>query len=308
MVFKDYYKDLGISQSASLKEITKAYRMLAKKYHPDKTKGDKVSEEKFKEINEANEVLSDPEKRKKYDQFGADWKHYEEAGAKTGGFNWSKYASKNNEQFYRENASNSQNGFKEVEIDDLFELLFGQKSRKRQSSKSIVIKGEDAETTTILTLREAYTGTSRLIRINNETINVSIKPGVVNGQKLRIRGKGGVGFNGGPNGDIYLNIEIKKDPEYQRIGNDLESTIDVSLYDAILGGKMKINSLKGKVMINIPKGTSNGKVLRLKGLGMPMYSKKNIFGNLIVKVEVVLPENLNEHEISLYRELAKLRN
>jgi curved DNA-binding protein len=307
MIYKDYYKDLGVGKTATPAEIKKAYRTLAKKYHPDKTKGDKASEEKFKEINEANEVLSDPEKRKKYDQFGADWKHYEEAGAQPGGFDWSKYASGRSGQQHRTTTNESDGIFTDESVNDLFEMLFGQRSGQRRGRRSVTVKGEDLETETTLSLEEAYLGTTRLIRLNGQTIKVTIKPGAADRQMLRIPGKGGVGLNGGPNGNLYLTIKIAPHPEFHRIGNDLHSNLPVELYTALLGGKTQIKTLKGKVTINIPKGTPNAKELRLRGLGMPIYAKKNEFGNLLVKVDIVLPENLSEQEMSMFRELASLR-
>ena len=307
MNYKDYYKDLGVAKTATPGEIKKAYRALANKYHPDKNSGDKSAEERFKVISEANEVLSDPAKRKKYDQFGADWKHYEEAGAQPGGFDWSKYTSGRGGQTHRTGTNESDTAFSDVGIDDLFEMLFGQRSGQQQGRRSASIKGEDLETETTLSLEEAYHGTTRLIQINGQTIKVTIKPGVADQQMLRIAGKGGGGLSGGPNGDLYLTVKIATHPEFHRSGNDLRRDLPVELYTAVLGEKTQIKTLKGKVTINIPKGTPNGKELRLRGLGMPVYAKKNEFGNLLVKVDILLPEHLSEEEIDLFRKLAALR-
>ncbi len=308
MTYKDYYRDLGVGKTATPSEIKKAYRKLANKYHPDKAKGDKAAEEKFKEINEANEVLSDPVKRKKYDQFGADWKHYEEAGAQPGGFDWSKYASGGGRQTNRTGARESGTTFTDAGVGDLFEMLFGQQGGQRPGRRGVVIRGEDLETETILSLEEAYHGTTRLIQLNGQTIKVTIKPGVADQQMLRIAGKGGSGSSGGPNGDLYLTIKVAAHPEYRRKGNDLHRNLPLELYTAVLGGKTHIKTLKGKVALNVPKGTPNGTELRLRGLGIPLYAKKNKFGNLIVKVEIVLPEQLSEEEIELFKKLAALRN
>jgi curved DNA-binding protein len=307
MIYKDYYKDLGISKSATPAEIKKAYRTLANKYHPDKTNGDHAAEEKFKAINEANEVLSDPAKRKKYDQFGADWKHYEEAGAQPGGFDWSKYASGSGGQARRTGTNQSDTMFADDGVNDLFEMLFGQHSGQRPGRRSVVRKGEDLETETILSLEEAYHGTTRLIQLNGQMIKVTIKPGATDNQMLRIPGKGAGGLSGGPNGDLYLTVKIAPHPEFQRKGNDLRCDFPVDLYTAILGGKAQIKTLKGKVTVNIPKGTSNGKELRLRGLGMPVYGKKGKFGDLLVKIDVGLPEHLSEEETDLFTKLAALR-
>ena len=169
------------------------------------------------------------------------------------------------------------------------------------------MKGDDLETETTLSLEEAYHGTTRLIRLNGQTIRVTVKPGVADEQVLRIAGKGEGGLNGGPNGDLYLTIKVAPHPEFRRKGNDLHCKLPVELYTAILGGKTQIKTLKGKVAVNIPKGTANGKELRLRGLGMPVYAKKGEFGNLLVKVDVVLPEHLSAEEIGLFTKLAALR-
>ncbi|MHB8931514.1 MAG: DnaJ C-terminal domain-containing protein [Melioribacteraceae bacterium] len=307
MNYKDYYKDLGVGKTASPAEIKKAYRKLANKYHPDKTKGDKAAEEKFKEINEANEVLSDPVKRKKYDQFGADWKHYEEAGAQPGGFDWSKYSSSRGGQTNRTDTNESGGMFTDEGVNDLFETLFGQRSGQQRGRRSALKKGEDLITETTLSLEEAYHGTTRLIQLNDQTIKVTIKPGVADKQKLRIPGKGGRGLNGGSNGDLFLTVKIAPHSDFLRKENDLYYNLPVQLYIALLGGKVEIKTLKGKVTVDIPKGTPNGKELRLRGLGMPVYGKKNEFGNLLIKINVMLPENLSEEEIDLFKKLAALR-
>jgi curved DNA-binding protein len=307
MIYKDYYKILGVEKTTTPAEIKKAYRTLANKYHPDKTKGDKAAEDKFKDVNEANEVLSDTVKRKKYDQFGADWKHYEEAGAQPGGFDWSKYASGRGGQTHRTSTNESDATFTDESVNDLFETLFGQHSGQRRGRRSVAIKGEDLETEATLSLEEAYHGTTRLIQLYGQTIKVTIKPGVADRQMLRIAGKGGGGLSGGPNGDLYLTVKIAPHPEFHRSGNDLHCDLPVELYTALLGGKTQIKTLKGKVTVNIPKGTPNGKELSLRGLGMPLYAKKNEFGNLLVKVDIVLPEQLSEREMDWFRELAAMR-
>jgi curved DNA-binding protein len=305
MKYKDYYKDLGIGKTATPAEIKKAYRALANKYHPDKTKGDKAAEEKFKDINEANEVLSDPVKRKKYDQFGADWKHYEEAGAQPGGFDWSKYASGGRTN--RTSGQDSGSMFADEGVSDLFEMLFGQRSGRQPGRRNVVAKGEDLETETTLSLEEAYHGTTRLIQLHGQTIKVTINPGVEDRQMLRIAGKGGRGAGGGPNGDLFLTVRMAPHAEFHRTGSDLHCDLPVELYTALLGGKTQIKTLKGNVTVNIPKGTPNGKELRLRGLGMPTYAKKNKFGNLFVKIYIVLPEHLSEEESDLFGKLATLR-
>ncbi len=308
MIYKDYYKSLGVAKTATSAEIKKAFRTLAKKYHPDKAKGDKAAEEKFKDVNEANEVLSDPVKRKKYDQFGSDWKHYEETGAKPGGFDWSKYANEQSNQSQQRSSRGSSSAFTDDGVNDLFETLFGQQSGQRRGGRrNIPSNGQDLETETILSLDEVYHGTTRTIQLNGQTIKVTIKPGVADQQTLRVPGKGGAGSNGGSNGDLYITIKIAPHSDFQQRGNDLHCDLPVELYTALLGGKTQIKTIKGMVTVNIPKGTPNGKELRLVGLGMPVYAGKNEFGNLMVKVHIVLPENLSEEELELYKKLKTLR-
>jgi curved DNA-binding protein len=308
MTYKDYYKILGVGTTATPEEIKKAYRKLAFKHHPDKTKGDKAAEEKFKEINEANEVLSDPEKRKKYDQFGAEWKHYEEAGAQPGGFDWSKYAAGQGGQAQRMSREEFDATFADEGVGDLFELLFGQHRGQRRGGRSAAVKGENLEAETTLSLEEAYHGATRIIQLHGQTIRVTIKPGIADMQVLRVAGKGGAGRNGGANGDLYLTIRIAPHPVFHREGGDLHRHSSVDLYTAVLGGKTEVKSLKGTVKVDIPKETLNGTELRLVGLGMPVYGKKNEFGNLFVKFDIRIPEHLSEQEIELFRKLATLRD
>lgn len=307
MTYKDYYKVLGVGETATPEEIKRAYRKLAFKYHPDQTKGDRAAEEKFKDINEANEVLSDPEKRKKYDQLGADWKHYEKAGAQSGGFDWSKYASNRGGQAHQMHSEDLDTMFAGEGDGDLFELLFGQRNGQRRGRRRAALKGEDLEAETTLALEEAYQGTTRLLQLDDQTIRVTIKPGAADQQVLRVAGKGGAGMNGGPHGDLYLTIKIAPHPEFQRQGNDLHCDFPVELYTAVLGGKARVKTLKGTVKVDIPKETPNGTALRLRGLGMPIYGQKNEFGNLFVKVVIRMPDHLSEQEIDLFRKLAALR-
>jgi curved DNA-binding protein len=197
--------------------------------------------------------------------------------------------------------------FTDEGVNDFFEMLFGQRSGQRRGRRSVVVKGEDLETETALSLEEAYHGTTRLIQLNGQTIKVAIKPGIADQQMLRIAGKGLGGLNDGPNGDLYLTVKITPHPEFHRKGNDLHCNLPVELYTAVLGGKTQIKTLNGKVVVNIPKGTPNGKELRLRGLGMPIYGTKNEFGNLYVTIIIQLPDHLSEQEIELFRKLSALR-
>jgi curved DNA-binding protein len=305
MTYKDYYKILGVSKTATPEEIKKAFRALAVKYHPDKTKGDKAAEEKFKAVSEANEVLSDPEKRKKYDQFGEDWKNYQQRGGEPGSFDWSKYAEQGESR--RMSREEFNEAFGEGGFGDLFELLFGERGPQRQGRKPSAIKGGDLEADTTLTLAEAYHGTTRILRLGGQTIRVSIKAGIADDQVLRIPGKGQSGLNGGPNGDLYLTVHVAPDATFERKGNDLQCELPVDLYTAVLGGKAQVKTLKGAVKVDIPKETSSGKVLRLRGLGMPAYGRKGEFGDLTVKVKIVVPEHLGEEEIGLFKKLSAFR-
>ena len=308
MNYIDYYKVLGVGKTATSSDIKKAYHKLAIQYHPDKTKRDRAAEEKFKAINEANEVLSDADKRKKYDRLGADWKHYKEAGPQSGGFDWSKYANERGGQTHNMSSEEFNTMFAGEGVGDLFELLFGQRSGQRGGRRKTAFKGEDLEAEIKLSLEEVYLGTTRLIQLNGQKIRVTIKAGAGDQQILRIAGKGGAGLNGGPGGDLYLTISIASHPQYQRKGNDLYCDLQVELYTAVLGGKAQVKTLKDTIKVEIPKETSNGIVLRLKGLGMPIYGKKNEFGNLFVKVVIQIPKHLSEQEIDLFRKLTALRN
>jgi len=308
MNYKDYYKILGVSQTASADEIRKAYRTLAVKYHPDKTGGDKAANEKFLEINEANQVLSDPDKRKKYDQFGTDRKQYEESGDRQGGFDWSKYAA---------NAGGAQKqGMSQEEFEsmftsgsdvDLFELLFGERSGRRQGRTRTASRGEDLSAETTISLEESYHGSARLVKLVGQTIRVTIPPGIADAQVLRIAQKGMDGISGGQKGDLYLTVKVAANPEFHRKGNDLHRDVQVELYTAILGGKALVKALKGVAKLDIPKETPNHKVLRLRGLGMPVFGKKNEYGDLFVTIDIRMPEHLTEQEIELFGKLSALR-
>jgi curved DNA-binding protein len=304
MNYKDYYKVLGVPRSATADEIKRAYRKLALKYHPDKTKGDVAAEEKFKDINEANEVLSDPAKRKKYDRFGEDWRRYQENGAQPGGFDWSKYSRGPAGRTSRDEFSSM---FGEEGVGDLFDVLFGQQRGSRRGRRTAAMKGPDISTEASLSLEEAYAGATRLIQLDGQVIKVTFKPGIADGQELRIPGKGGAGRHGGPNGDLYIRIRIAPHPILQREGNDLHRDLSIDLYSAVLGGKAQVETLKGEVSVNIAQGTSNGTVLRLKGLGMPVYGTREEYGNLYLKVIIRVPQNLSEEELGLFRRLAAMR-
>jgi curved DNA-binding protein len=307
MNYTDYYKVLGVSQTATESEIKKAYRKLAVSYHPDKTKGDKAANAKFMEINEANQVLSDPVKRKKYDQFGADRKNYEESGAQQGGFDWSKYAKSGNTQNSQMSAEEFESIFGSGSDVDMFDLLFGARSARRQGRQHSMRKGDDLSAVTTISLEEAYHGSARLIQLDGQTIKVTIPQGIADEQVLRITAQGMGGLNGGPKGDLYLTVKIALHPEFHRKGNDLYRDFPVDLYTAVLGGVALVKTLKGAVKVDISKETPNHKELRLRGLGMPLFGKKNEYGNLFVSIDIRIVDHLTEQEVELFEKLSVLR-
>jgi len=306
MEFKDYYKILGVERNASADEIKKAYRKLAIKFHPDKNAGNKEAEEKFKGINEANEVLSDPEKRKKYDELGSNYKNYQQGGGRAEDFDWSKWQGQQGGRGgYQTYSSEGEDMFGGGDFSDFFESVFGG-SGFRQSSTKRPRKGGDYRADTNITLEEAYNGTNRRLNVNGSVLQINIKPGVKDGQTLRLKDKGAPGASGGPAGDIYITLHIEENPRYRRDGNDLYCDAPVDLYTAVLGGKQVIQTLKGEIRIEIPKETENGKVLRLKGMGMPVFGKTGEYGDLYAKINVTTPKNLSPKEIDLFKELSAI--
>jgi len=326
MQYKDYYKILGVDRNASQDEIKKAYRKLAVKYHPDKTKGDKNSESKFKEISEAYEVLKDPEKRKKYDQFGQNWKQYQEAGAGAGGFDfsdfmrqggfgrgrggdWQEQSSPFGDAFHFEEVFSGGGRSGRTGFSDFFETLFGEEFRSARArprgGRSASMRGQDVTAETTLTLEEAYHGTSRIIQMEDRKVRVNIKPGIQDNQTLRLPGKGMPGSGGGQAGDLYLKVRINQHPVYKRDGNDLYKDVKVDLYTAVTGGKIEVETLRGKVKIDIPKKTQSGKVLRLPKLGMPVHNKPGEYGDLFVKIHIQIPEDLSEEDLKKFEQVKK---
>lgn len=293
MEYIDYYKILGVSKDATEKEIRNAYRKLARKYHPDLNPNDETAKAKFQQINEAHEVLSDPEKRKKYDQYGKDWKHaeaFESARASRGGRGFS-----GQETF----TGGFDDGFS-----DFFEFLFGNRGGFGGAAR---FRGEDLHATLTLNLRQAAETHKQTLDINGRKIRITIPAGIENGQTIKISGHGGPGVNGGPNGDLYITFNIPDDPVFKRDGADLFMDKEIDLYTAVLGGEVTLDGFKGKVKVRVPPGTQPGTRVRLKGQGFPRYREEG-FGDLYVTWSVKLPASLSEKERQLFMELSKLRS
>ena len=291
MDFVDYYKILGIEKNASQEDIKKAYRKLARKLHPDLNPNDKDAHKKFQQVNEANEVLGDPEKRKKYDQYGKDWQHadqFERArqSQRTG-------SASPGSQFY---GDGDEEGFS-----DFFESLFGG-GRKRQTR----FRGQDLQASLQLQLKDVYTTHQQTLTINGKKIRITIPAGVQNGQVIKLKGYGNPGANGGPAGDLYITFEIIDDPDFRRVGNDLHSTKTIDLYTAVLGGEVIVDTMNGKVKLKVAPGTQNNTRVRLKDKGFPVYKEANQFGDLYVNFNVTIPANLSEKEKELFTELLKI--
>ncbi|RMG76946.1 MAG: J domain-containing protein [Bacteroidetes bacterium] len=308
MEYKDYYKILGVDKNATKDEIKKAYKKLAKKYHPDRNPGNKEAETKFKEINEAYEVLSDDEKRQKYDTLGENWRNFQQSGGQ-GGFDWSQWTAGNDGGSYYYYEGDPSDIFGESGFSDFFETIFGSGRRRsgfgsqQHTRQSRAFKGQDYKTDITITLEEAYHGTSRIINVNGNKIRINIKPGSYDGQKLKVKGKGAPGINGGENGDLYIHIHIPEHYLYQRKGDDLYQKINIDLYTAVLGGKAEVNTFTGPVKVKIPAGTQPGKKLRLKGKGMPKYNLPGQFGDMYVEVNVKIPTDLSAEEKELFEKL-----
>jgi len=298
MEFIDYYKVLGIEKNASEDDIKKAYRKLARKFHPDVNPNNEDAKKKFQQVNEANEVLSDPDKRKKYDQYGKDWKHAEE-------FEKAKQQRQQRQQYSYSGQPGGgfEGNFGETDFSEFFESMFGSGGRPRD----VKFKGQDYQAELYLPLRGAYTTHQQTITVNNKNVRITIPAGIEDGQKIRLKGYGGAGINGGPNGDLYITFQIEEDPQFKRLGNDLYTNSEIDLYTAVLGGEVTIDTLNGKLKLKVPAGTQPDTKVRAKGKGFPVYKQEGTFGDLYVTYKVKLPTNLSEREIELFTELSKLR-
>lgn len=292
MPFIDYYKILGISKTASEEDIKTAYRKLARKFHPDVNPDNKKAEQKFKEINEANEVLSDSGNRKKYDKYGKDWKHGDEF-------------EKARQQQRQSRQQSGAQGFGGEDYSDFFESMFGggaSSSRRRPT-----FKGQDFHAELHLELRDVYTSQKKVLTVNGKNIRLPIPAGVDNGQVIKIKGKGGPGPNGGPAGDLFITFIIENDTPFQREGNNLYQPVDLDLYTSLLGGDITVETFTGKVKLKIKPETQNESKVKLSGKGFPIYKKEGKFGDLIITFHIKMPTNLSDKEKELFTELQKIQ-
>lgn len=305
MEYKDYYKTLGVSRSASDEEIKKAYRKLAMKYHPDRNPGNKEAEDKFKDINEANEVLSDSKKRARYDQLGESYNQWQQGGGSANNFNWDDWMGQ------------TQGGGVRVDVNDIgdmfgggfsdfFSAIFGGapagygSSTRRTQSRRMPTQPTNYQQNIQINFQEAYQGATRLLQIDNRRIEVKIPAGAKSGTKVRVAG---VGPN---NADVYLVVDVANDSRFERKGDDLQVEFQVDLYTAVLGGEVKVPTPKGDVLLNIPAGTQPGRTFRLSGRGMPKMRNANQFGDLFAQAKIQLPSKLNSKQKELFEQLKKL--
>ncbi|MDR2123227.1 MAG: J domain-containing protein [Flavobacteriaceae bacterium] len=303
MAFIDYYKILGLDKNASQDEIKKAYRKLARKYHPDLNPNDKEANVKFQQINEAHEVLSDPEKRKKYDQYGENWKHAEQFKQAR------QQQNAGGGHYYYDNSGNpfegSSQGFGTEGFSDFFSELFGRKTRNSYGSRNAGFKGQDYTSELHLSLKEAASTHKQTLNVNGKKIRITIPAGVADGQQIILKGQGAPGINGGPDGDLYITFVIADDPHFKRLNDDLSTIVEIDLYTAVLGGETTVATLDGKVKLKIAPGTQNDAKVRLKGKGFPSYKKEGQFGDLFVTYKVKIPTHLTEKQKELFKQLAE---
>ncbi len=329
MEYKDYYKILKVARNASEKEIRKAYRSLAREFHPDRNPGDLEAEERFKEINEAHDVLADKDKRRKYDVMGSQWQHWQQMGGNPGDFDFSQWFSpgsrrRSGAQYADLNdifgESGGSGGFS-----DFFQAVFGgaqgQPRGRRGQAQPFgqraqpfgqrgpggARRGQDFEQPVEITLEEAYTGASRALETNDGRLEVKIPAGVHAGSRVRVSGKGGKGFGGAPDGHMFLRIQVQPHDTFERKGDDLSCEVPVDLYTAVLGGEVRVPTLGSTVKLRIPPETQPGRSFRLRGQGMPLLRDADRRGDLFARVNIVLPRRLSDEEKELFQVLAALR-
>lgn len=298
MDYIDYYKILDLKKTATIDDVKKAYRKLARKYHPDLNPNNEEANKKFQQINEANEVLSDPEKRKKYDKYGKDWQHADQLDAQE----------KQRRQYQSQgggysNGGGYSGGFGGDDFSDFFSSMFG--GGAGRSSRQSPFKGQDYNAELQLNLQDAYTTHKQTLTVNGRQVRITIPAGVENGQKIKLSGYGAPGAHNGQPGDLYIKFNISEDPKFKRKGNDIYIQEEIDLYTAVLGGEKIVETLNGKVKLKIPEGTQPDATLRLKGKGFPVYKKADQFGDLYIKWQVKLPTHLNQEQKELFEKLSK---
>jgi curved DNA-binding protein len=296
MDFVDYYKILGVDKTATEKEIKSAYRKLARKYHPDLNPNDKDAKRNFQQINEANEVLSDPEKRKKFDQYGKDWQHADEF----------EKAKQYQGQSGSSRGQRFSGGQSDGDFSDFFETLFGGATAGSGRGRQVKYRGEDYKAEIQLELIDAFKTHKQTLTVNGKKIRITIPAGIENGQTIKIPGHGSPGINGGPNGDLYISFTITNHPGIKRLGENLYTTANLDLYTAILGGEITIDTLDGQVKLKVPPETQNGSKIKLKGKGFPVYKHEGQFGDLFVTWNIKTPTNLTDKQKALFTELSAM--
>jgi curved DNA-binding protein len=306
MAFIDYYKVLELDKNATEKDIKNAYRKLARKYHPDLNPNDEEANKKFQQLNEANEVLSDPEKRKKYDKYGENWQHGEayeqqarqQANNQGGGFGG--YGGFSNAQDFGDDES-----FGGADFSDFFQSMFGGGSGGARGGRQAKYRGQDLNASFTLNLRDILETHKQTLTVNGKNIRITIPAGIENGQTIKIAGHGSAGVNGGPAGDLFIKFNITPDADFKRDGNNLYATLKLDIYTAVLGGEVTADTLTGKVKLKVKPETQNGSKVKLKGKGMPVYKKEGEFGDLYLTYDIQTPTNLTDKQRELFEELAK---
>lgn len=309
MEFIDYYKVLGLSKDASKNDIKKAYRKLARKYHPDLNPNDAAAQKKFQQINEAHEVLIDPEKKKKYDKYGKDWQHAEE-------FEKARAQQQQYQQQYSGGGYGGRNaggfegfggqGFEQGDFSDFFESMFGGAARGGQQ-RTTRFRGQDFNAQLQLNLSDVYKTQKQTLTVNGKNIRLTIPAGVENGQTIKIKGYGGEGINGGPNGDLFITFAINNNTTFKREKQQLYKDVELDMFTAALGGSITVDTFDGKAKLTVKPETQNGTTVKLKGKGFPVYKKEGQFGDLFITYKVKIPTNLTAREKELLQELQKLR-
>lgn len=298
MKFIDYYGILGVPKGATQNDIKKAYRKLARKYHPDVNPNDAGAERKFKEINEANEVLGKVENRKKYDEYGKDWQHADEIEK-----------AKKAQQQQRSYKTQHSSEFGEQDFSDFFESMFGGRSPAGFSSRrQVKFRGQDYNAELQLQLTDIFKTHKRTLNINGKNIRITVPAGIENGQTIKIKGHGSPGRNGGPNGDLYITFTIENRTKFKRDGNNLNKTIELDLYTAVLGGEITVETFDGKAKMKVKPETQNGTKVKLKSKGFPVYKKEGTYGDLFITYNIKIPTNLSVKEKDLFSQLALLKS